>query len=104
MSEKMYMVTWRNKWITSGAKTIDDFIQTFEALAKKFKLWKEWGIKFHDDESAEDDYATFITDNMDIAIKAGFTFRSSGGEYLETLSGEEIKVPRNKIKDLAENG
>jgi len=40
---------------------------------------------------------------MDIAIKAGFTFRSSDGEYLETLSGEEIKVPSKKIKDLGKN-
>jgi hypothetical protein len=94
------MTIWRNKWITSGAKTIDDVIQTFEALARQFLRWKEWGIELHDDGSVEDDYAIFITNNMDIAIKAGFTFKSTGGEYLETLSGEEIKIPKQKIKDL----
>lgn len=92
------MITWRNKWITSDAKTIDDFIRTFEALAKKFKQWKEWGIQLYDDGGVGDDYAIFITDNMDVAIKAGFMFRSSSGDYLETLSGEEIKVPRDKTE------
>lgn len=31
------------------------------------------------------------------ALKAGFAFRSKGGNHLETLSGEEIKVPKGKI-------
>ncbi|MFX1305155.1 MAG: hypothetical protein ACFFBV_13035 [Promethearchaeota archaeon] len=97
------MTTWRNKWITSDAKTIDDFIDTFEFLAKKFKQWKEWGIELHDDGGVGDDYVTFITDNMDVAIRAGFTFYMGGNhkdEYLETLSDEEIKVPKEKLEEL----
>jgi len=99
-SKKKYISTWRNKWITSQASTIDDFISTFEALAKQFRQWKEWGIKLHDDGAVGDDYATFITDDMDVAIKAGFTFYSGDDretEYLTTLTGEEIKVPKEKL-------
>jgi len=99
----LYITIWRNKWITSNAKSIDDFINIFEALTKKFREWKDWGIQLHDDGGVGDDYATFITDNMDIAVKAGFTVYIGDdreNEYLETLSGEEIKVPKNKLEKL----
>lgn len=103
ISKNIYMTTWRNKWITSDAKTIDDFINTFEFLAKKFKQWKEWGIQLSDDGGVGDDYATFTTDNMEVAIKANFTFTMGNDrktQYLETLSGEEIKVPKEKLEQL----
>lgn len=93
------MSTWRNKWITSHANTIDDFISIFEALSKQFRQWKEWGTTLEDDGGVGDDYATFITDDMDVAIKAGFTFymgHDQDTEYLETLSGETIRVPKEK--------
>ncbi len=89
------MTTWRNKWLTSHAVTIDDFIPTFEALAKKFKDWKEWGIQLLDNGPVKDDYATFIINDMDVAIRAGFTFKNVEGiEYLETLSGQEIEISK----------
>ena len=100
VSKKIYRSFWRNKWISSHASTIDDFVDTFEALAKQFQQWKEWGITLEDDSGIGDDYATFITDDMDVAIKAGFTVYLGGDretEYLITLAGEEIKVPKDKL-------
>ncbi|HDZ18412.1 hypothetical protein LCGC14_1279910 [marine sediment metagenome] len=95
MAKKIFMTIWRNKWLTSHATTIDDFINTFEALARKFKEWREWGIQLLDNGGAKDDYATFIINNMDVAIKAGFTFKNGDGvEFLETLSGEEIQISK----------
>ena len=95
--ENIYIYTWRNKWITSQAKTIDDFISTFEALAKKFKDWKDWGKQLLDDGGAEEDYATFIINNMDIAIKAGFSIKDiDNNEYLQTISGKEVEILRKK--------
>lgn len=96
MTEKIFMTTWRNKWITSNATTIDDFINTFEALAKKFKDWKESGIQLLDNGGVEEDYATFFINDMDVAIRAGFAFKNAEGiEFLETLSGEEIEISKN---------
>lgn len=40
---------------------------------------------------------------MDIAVRVGFTVYIGDdreSEYLETLSGEEIKVPKNKLEKL----
>jgi len=75
---------------------IDDFISIFDSLAKKFREWKEWGTQLSDDSAMGDDYATFITDDMDVAIKAGFTLTYSGddeNEYLEI----RIKIMGYKI-------
>lgn len=101
MKKTRYVSTWRNKWITSQASSIDDFIDTFEALAKMFKEWKEMGIRLDPDSSTGDDYAEFYTDDMDVAIKASFTFYMGDDEttkYLVTDMGEQIRVPEKKMK------
>lgn len=100
MEKTKYISTWRNKWITSGAGSIDDFIKTFEKLAKMFKEWKEMGIKLNPDCSTGDDYAEFYTEDMDAAIKAGFTVYIGDDEtteYLITDMGKEVKVSQEKL-------
>jgi len=100
MEKTKYVSTWRNKWITSGAGSIDDFIKTFEALAKMFKEWKEMGIKLHPDSSTGDDYAEFYTEDMDVAINARFTVTMGDDRdtaYLITDTGKEVKVPKEKL-------
>ena len=99
MEKTIYVSNWRNKWITSNASSIDDFIGTFEALAKMFKEWKEMGIKLNPNSSVGDDYAEFYTDDMDVAIKANFTFKMGDDEtikYLETDTGEQNRVSEKK--------
>ncbi|MFW9876774.1 MAG: hypothetical protein ACFFG0_27075 [Candidatus Thorarchaeota archaeon] len=99
MPKTYYRITWRNKWITTDARSIDDFIETFRSLAKQFQQWKEWGITLYDDGGVGDDYASFITNDIDVAIKANFKFymgEDHKTEYLETLSGEIIELPKNK--------
>jgi len=103
MEKTKYVSTWRNKWITAGAGSIDDFIKTFEALAKMFKEWKEMGIKLSPESSTGDDYAEFYAEDMDVAIKAGFTIYLGDDEtteYLRTDKGEYVKVPKEKLKNL----
>ena len=102
MEKIKYVSTWRNKWITSGAGSIDDFIKTFETLTKMFKEWKEMGVKLYPDCSTGDDYAEFYTEDMDVAIKANFTVTIGDDEdtvYLITDTGKEVKVPQEKLKN-----
>ncbi len=102
MGKTRYVSVWRNKWITSQAGSIDDFIKTFEGLAQMFKEWKEMGITLNPDSGIGDDYAEFYTDDMDMAIKAQFTFYSGDDkttEYLETDTGEQVKVPPEKLEN-----
>ena len=42
MEKTRYVSTWRNKWITSGAGSIDDFIKTYEYLAKSLRNGRKW--------------------------------------------------------------
>ncbi len=69
-----------------GAGSGDIVLVKYKSSGEQ-QWYRTWG-------GIDDDRA----DDMDVAIKADFTFRTSGGYYLETLSGEEIKVPRDKIK------
>lgn len=72
MKPKRYEILWRNKWITSEAKTIDDFIETYEGLVSLFRMWKEKGIILDDDSGIDDDYATFYTFNKEVAEELQF--------------------------------
>jgi len=75
MKEKFkaqYVYLWRNKWITSGARSIDDFISVYEQLLNKLKRWKVQGIKLQIDTGIRDDYAEFYTFNEEVAKKEGF--------------------------------
>ena len=102
MGKIRYVSVWRNKWITSQAGSIDDFIETFEGLARMFREWKEMGIKLNPESDIGGDYAEFYTDDMDMAIKAQFTFYlddDESTEYLETDTGEEVKLSKEKLKN-----
>lgn len=80
---------WRNKWIRAKAKDIDDFINTYEELAKSMKRWKSKGIILYPDiiGGVGDDYAQFCTYDEAIALKEGF---------------EEDELEQEAFKDLRE--
>ena len=91
MEKEVYITTWRNKWITSNAGTIDDFISKFEELAEKFRRWKKAGIKLDPDWGVGDDYADFYTEDKEIAIREGFVcIYDDGREFLPTRSGKDV--------------
>ena len=74
LSSKKYVTTWRNKWITANASSIDDFIATYERLAELMKRWKSEGIILDPDifGGVGDDYAQFCTYDEAVALKEGF--------------------------------
>ncbi len=91
MEKEEYIYTWRNKWITAKAGSIDDFISTFEELAAMFRKWKETGIKLDLDSGIGDDYADFYTDDKEVAIREGFVcVDEDGRELLELRSGGHV--------------
>ena len=76
------------------------FYQNLRIFSKKFTEWKEMGIKLYPDCSTGDDYAEFYTEDMDVAIKAGFTVTIGDDKdivYLLTDTGREVKVPKEKL-------
>ncbi len=99
----VFICAWRNTWNISDTKSIDDFIHTFQVLTKFFKNWKRWGITLLESKSIGDEYATFCTDDIKAAVKAGFYYWHADDKetkYLETISGREIKISDEILREV----
>ena len=67
----IYEKSWRNKWLTCEAKSVNDMITSLEAAIaqlKELQAVKEitWNFK-----SADDDYIFYYTQNKEVARKYG---------------------------------
>lgn len=71
--EELYRLLHRNKFLTLEAKSIDDFIETFEKELLKLKEWKRRGVILDPASNTCDDYAEFITNDPEVAKVFGFT-------------------------------
>jgi hypothetical protein len=65
-----YSYTWRNKFLTMDAKSIDDMIHGLEQAVEQLKAMRADGVELA--EGAEDDYAQLITTDPMIAQKYDF--------------------------------
>lgn len=92
---KKYITTWRNKWITSGAGNIEDFISVYKRLATQFQEWKTDGIILDPDivGGVGDDYADFCTYDEAVALKHGFEEEEGEEYYEEDPSYNPAKIP-----------
>lgn len=70
--EERYRLLHRNKFLTLEAKSIDDFIETFEKELLKFEEWKRRGVTLDLASNTCDDYAEFITNDPEVAKAFGF--------------------------------
>jgi len=64
-----YSYLWRNKWLTSGAKTIDDMVDGLKSAVNELEAMKNDGIVLEDGGGIEDDYANLVTEDPEIAKK-----------------------------------
>lgn len=69
---KKYELVWRNKWLTSGAKSGQEMVDMLKAAAEQLaelagekEIWSNM-------TAAGDDYVYFYTHNKNIAKKHGF--------------------------------
>ena len=67
-----YEFTWRDKFLCSGAKTIDDMIHGLQQAADELRAMKGDGIKLDDNGGWRDDYYRLITEDERVAKKHGF--------------------------------
>ena len=68
---KEYEMTWRNKGLTDGAKSIDDMERTFRSCADLLAAMSKAGVRLRVDSGIEDDYATLVTTDPEVAKKFG---------------------------------
>ncbi len=66
---KRYEMTWRNKWLTSEARSIDEMIVALRAAADRLDELKTAGVTLDADSGIADDYASLVTFDPDVASR-----------------------------------
>lgn len=82
MARIRYEHVHHHRYISTEAKTIDDFIKIFEENLALFKRWDEKGIKL-DPHGVGSSYAIFYTYDEQVAKEEGF-------ERIRTESGNPL--------------
>lgn len=68
-AKKRYVTLWRNKWLTSQAKTTDEMIASLRAAADTLEAMQRDGVVLEDDGGTADDYANLVTTDPEVARK-----------------------------------
>src|SRR5262245_25531084 len=96
--KKFYELTWRNKWLTAEADTIDDMIAAFQNTADEFREMKAAGVVLDNgDGSASNDYARLVLETTDPAVPERFGFEEqvcddNPGEWSEADKAEFLRL------------
>ena len=88
-ARKRFVTTWRNKWLTAGAKSIEDMISMLRAAADDLDRMRKDGVTLDDNGGTGDDYAHLVTTDAEVAEKYGLVDES---EYW----GIDDEVPEDK--------
>ncbi len=89
-ARKRYVTTWRNKWLTAEAKSIEDMIRLLRSAADHLEQMRKDGVVLDDDGGIGDDYAHLMTMDPKVAEKYGMIEES---EYWERDEEDESEEP-----------
>jgi Nucleotidyl transferase AbiEii toxin, Type IV TA system len=67
--KKKYVLLWRNKFLTTDAKSIDDMIETSSGDAEELRSMKADGVMLDPEGVTGDGYAYLMTTDADVAKK-----------------------------------
>lgn len=84
-----YRTTWRNKFLTTDAKTLRDMALILQGAAEHLSLMQSDGVELVG--GAEDDYAQLVTANPLIAKKYDMEEENQEEEEMEKYAVEEDK-------------
>lgn len=73
---KRFVTTWRNKWVTSEAKSIQDMVSLLRSAADHLELMRNDGVFLEADHGIDNDYALLVTTDAKIAEKYGLVDES----------------------------
>ena len=71
-ARRRFLMYWRNKWLTSQARTIDDMIESLRGAADELERMRADGVSLDPNGGTTDDYAQLVTSDPEIAKKYGF--------------------------------
>src|SRR5215469_4036506 len=108
----MYESTWRNKWLTADASTIEDMINALQGATDYLRAMKARGVTLDPDSGVGDDYALLVTDDPAVADEFDFEEpvedddadcnyeRKENMEYGSVWCGECIIANATTIEDM----
>src|SRR5271165_1417013 len=67
-----FVLLWRNKWLTSDARTIGDMANCLEAAADELREMEARGVILDLTSDIDADFATLLTDDPEVAEEFGF--------------------------------
>jgi hypothetical protein len=70
--ENQYELTWRNKFLTLNAKSIQEMADGLEEAVQQLRAMAAKGVVLEDDGSVADDYAHLTTTDPQVAEEFGF--------------------------------
>ena len=85
-ARKRYVLTWRNKWLTAEAKSIEEMISGLHSAAEQLDQMRRDGVVIEDNGAMADDYALLVTSDGKVAEKYGFVDES---EYWDGADEEQ---------------
>lgn len=83
---KRYVMTWRNKFLTIDAKSLDEMAQILQGAARELESMLADGVTLDPDGGTGDDYAQLVTTDPSIAKKYGMVDES---EYWDEAEDED---------------
>jgi hypothetical protein len=75
-SRRRFIRLWRNKFLTTDAKTLDEMLATFRAAITELESMKKDGVTLDADAGTADDYAHLVTTDPKIAERYGMVEES----------------------------
>ncbi len=89
-ARKRFVKTWRNKWLTSQAKSIDEMIVMVRAAADDLEQMQKECVVLEDYGGVDDDCALLVTYDPKVAEKYGLVDESEfwGQDFEEDTSNE----------------
>ncbi len=75
-ARKRYVTTWRNKWLTANAKSIEEMKSLLRAAADRLDQMIQDGVVVDKQDGIDNDYAQLVTTDPKVAEKYGMVEES----------------------------
>jgi hypothetical protein len=97
--EKQYEMSWRNKWLTANATSINEMIDHLQQAVDELRAMRAAGVTLAEHSAMGDDYAELVTTDPKVAEKFGFQERDRGDEegfWEDDSEAEAAKTAKSK--------
>src|SRR5690349_5528722 len=67
-----YKLLWRNRWLTAGARSLQDMIGALQGAVEELRALHTSGVSLDRESAIADDHALLVTTDAEVARTFGF--------------------------------